>query len=52
MRHTWFFKAYMYDLNTQMIVTPKMDKVAKKYIFLGKVEKVGVGCFVQIPKAS
>jgi hypothetical protein len=50
--YTGPLKAYVLDLNAPMNVTPNMDNVAKKCIFLGKVAKVGGGCLVQIPKAS
>jgi hypothetical protein len=50
--YTGPLKAYVLDLNAPMNVTPKMDNVAKKCIFLGEVAKVGGGCLVQIPKAS
>jgi hypothetical protein len=52
MRHTGSLKAYVYDLNNQMNATPKIDKIAKKCIFLGEVAKVGGECLVHIPKVS
>ena len=50
MRLTGLHKAYVFDLNAPMNVTPKMDNFAKKCIFLGEVAKVGGGWLVQFSK--
>jgi hypothetical protein len=50
-KHTRSLKAYVCDSNIQMNVTSKMNKFAKKCIFLGGFIKVGGGCFVQVRKA-
>ena len=49
MRHMGSLKAYVLNLNAPMNATPKMDKFAKKCIFLGEIAKVGGGCLVQVP---
>jgi hypothetical protein len=50
MRLKGFFKAYMLDLNALMNVTPKMDNLVKKCIFLVEKKKIGGGHVVQVPK--
>ena len=39
MRHTGSLKAYLCNFNAQINATPKMDKFAKKCIFLGGLQK-------------
>ena len=41
MRLTGLLKAHVLDLNAPMYVTLKIDNLAKKYIFLGEIAKVG-----------
>ena len=50
--HTGFSKAYVRNFNAQMNVTPKMDEFAKKYIFLGGLQKWMVNAFFKFPKLS
>jgi len=52
MRFTGSLKAYVLDfLNAPMNATPKIDKFAKKCIFLGEKTKVGGGHLEKVPKA-
>ena len=39
MRHIGSLKANVHDFNAQMNATPKIDEFAKKYIFLGGLQK-------------
>ena len=50
MRHTGSFKAYVHDFNTQMNATHKMNKFAKKCIFLGGLQKWVVDALFKFPK--
>ena len=51
MRHTWFLKANVRKCaNVQMNATPKMDKFAKKCIFLGGLQKWVVNVLYKFPK--
>src|ERR1700738_1744885 len=50
MRHTGSLKAYVRDFNAQMNATPKMDEFAKKYIFLGGLQKWVVDALFKFPK--
>jgi hypothetical protein len=50
MRLTGPLKAHVLDLNAPMNVKPNMNNFAKKCIFLGKIEKVGGGHLVEVPK--
>jgi hypothetical protein len=46
MKVTGPLKAFMFDLNTPMNTTPKMDNFGKKCIFLSDKTKVGGGHLV------
>ena len=52
LRHTGSLKAYVRDFNTQMNVTPKIDKFAKKCIFLGGLQKWVADALFKFPKLS
>jgi hypothetical protein len=49
-KHLGSFKAYMRDFNAQMKVTLTMDEFAKKYIFLGSLQKWVVDALFKFPK--
>ena len=49
-RHTGSLKAYVHDFNAQMNATLKMDKFAKKCIFLGGLQKWMVDALLKFPK--
>jgi hypothetical protein len=50
MRHKGSRKAYVRNFNAQMNATPKMDKFAKKCIFLGGLQKWVVDALFKFPK--
>jgi hypothetical protein len=50
MRLMGLVKTYVLDLNAQMNATPKIDKFAKKCIFLGGIQKLVVDALFKFLK--
>jgi hypothetical protein len=49
MRLMGLLKAYVLDINTKMNVIQKMDKFAKKHMFLGGIQRLVVDALFKFP---